>query len=71
MEIVVASEEGNLSDHIWLVTSVELRAIKRNTSGQREMDQVVTQPRSLQMSLQDGLLRSLLFKIQKILKHSP
>ena len=64
-------EEGHLSIQILLVTSVAKRAISRKTAGQRELALAVTHPRSLQMRLHNGSLRSLLFEIQKILQNPP
>ena len=66
VEMVLALEEGHLPGQIKPVTSVVKRAISRKTAGQREMDLVGTHPRSVQMSFQNGLLRSMFYHIPKI-----
>ena len=71
VEMVVALEEGHMSSQMWLVTSVSRRAISRKNARQRELALVGTHPSITQMRFQNGLLRSLLFWIPKILQHTP
>ena len=71
VEIVVVMEEGHMSSLMWLVTSVSRRYTSRKNACQTEMAPVGNHPRSTQMSFQNGLLRSLLFQIPKIIQQPP